>query len=371
MATVILYPNSNVSVGHSVYPSGSSGYTCINDTTADDDSSYIYDETSASTSSGSQSSSKESTFGVSTSSVSRKIYLQSIQYTVRHRKTNSNVSTSTLQVSCSINGGSYSSTASSTSTTSYDNYSGTLSPAGRNTVYNSFDAANIRVKLNSNITVSGKTDYGIRVTQVYLTATYLPIYNCAAFAIEGISSVSVSAAEVKEGDSCTFTASVSSGYRFSGWYSDQACTQLVSSNTSYSKTINSDTTLYAKAAMLYTVNAVADEYGSVSPTSVTDVGGTSVTFTCTPNDNMKEFVGWYSNPERTNVISYANPYTFQLTQNRTLYAKCKLKFKIFIKLNGAWVECSKAYKKENGSWVQQDNLSILFDPTKNYKIIQV
>lgn len=371
MATVILYPSSDVSVGHSVNPSGSNGYACINDSTPDDDSSYLYNETSASTSGGSSSSNKESTFGVGTSSVSRKIYLQSIQYTARHKKTNSNVSTSTLQVSCSVNGGSYSSTASSNSTTSYANYSGSLSPSGLNTVYNSFSAANIRVMLNSNITVSGKTDYGIRITQVYLTATYLPIYNCAAFAVEGVSSVSVSAAEVKEGDNCTFSATVTSGYRFQGWYSDSACTQRVSTNASYTVSVTDDTTLYAKAALLYTVTAVADQYGTVSPTSVTDVVGTSVTFTCTPADSMKEFVGWYSNPEMTSLITTSNPYTFQLSQSRTIYAKCKLKYKIFIKLNGSWVECQKAYRKENGVWVQQEDLSNLFDPTKNYRIIQV
>lgn len=371
MATVKLYPTSDISVGHSVSPSGSNGYTCINDVTADDDTSYLYDETSGSLTNQTASSNKESIFVVSTSEVSRKIYLQSIQFSTRHKKTDSDVSTSTLQISCSINGGNYSSTSSSNSTTSYANYTGSLSPSGLNIIYNSFSAANIRIKLNSNITVSSKSNMGIRITQVYLTATYLPIYNCSAFAVEGINNVSVSSSEVKEGDNCTFTASVSSGYRFAGWYSDQNCTQIVSTSTSYTTSISSDTTLYAKANLLYTVNAIAGQYCTVSPSSVTDVIGTSVTFTCTPSDNMKEFVGWYSNSEMTSLITTNNPYTFNISQNTTIYAKCKLKYKMFMKLNGSWVESQNVYKKVNGVWVLQDDISNIFNTSKNYKIIQV
>ena len=323
MATVILYPNSDVSVGHSKYPSNSNGYACINDTTADDDSSYLYDETSGSSPSSSTSSNKESTFGVSTSSVSRKIYLQSIQYRARHQKTNSNVSTSTLQVSCSVNGGSYSSAASSNSTTSYANYSGTLSPSGLNTVYNSFDAANIRVRLNSNITVTGKNDYGIRITQVYLTATYLPIYNCSAFAKSGtgISNVSISASEVKEGDTCTFTATVANNAVFDGWYSDEQCTNKVSSNTTYTATVNSDLTLYAKGFMVYTVSAQADENStvSISPSSGPYKQGDTITVTATPSSSRYSFVAWYSNPERTTGQSGSISRTPRLPRPRTAF----------------------------------------------------
>lgn len=371
MATVILYPIDDVSVGHSVNPSGSNGYACINDTSPDDDSTYLYDETAGSLTS-SSSSSKDSTVTVGDSTVTRKIYLQGLSYTVRHKKTNSNVTTSDLAVSCSVNGGSFSSAVTSSSTTSYANYTGTLSPSGLNTTYNSFADANIQLKLHSDITVSGKTDYGIRVTQAYLTATYLPIYNCSAFAVEGVSSVNVSASEVIEGNSCVFSATVMSGYKFVGWYSDSECTQVVSEDASYTaQSVSSDTVLYAKAALQYTINAVGDEYCSVSPESITEAIGKTVTFTCTPNDNMKEFVGWYSNPERTSLIASSNPYSFQVQTNTTIYAKCKLKYKMFVKINSSWVECSAVYKKINGEWVVQDNLDGLFDQTKNYRINEV
>ena len=38
--------------------------------------------------------------------------------------------------------------------------------------------------------------------------------------------------------------------------------------------------------------------------------------------------------------------------------------KVFIKSNGLWVEVAKAYKKVNGDWVEQTDLSTLFDNTK-------
>ena len=32
-----------------------------------------------------------------------------------------------------------------------------------------------------------------------------------------------------------------------------------------------------------------------------------------------------------------------------------------------WLKVSKAYKKVSGSWVEQSDLTTVFDPTKHYK----
>lgn len=42
--------------------------------------------------------------------------------------------------------------------------------------------------------------------------------------------------------------------------------------------------------------------------------------------------------------------------------------KIYLKQNGAWVECSKAYKKVNGIWVEQADISNIFDSGTNYHL---
>lgn len=43
--------------------------------------------------------------------------------------------------------------------------------------------------------------------------------------------------------------------------------------------------------------------------------------------------------------------------------------KLYIKVNGSWVEATEVYKKVNGSWVKQTDLSSVFDNGVNYKYI--
>lgn len=82
----------------------------------------------------------------------------------------------------------------------------------------------------------------------YLDLTlYFTQYSCSANAVgNGIASVSVDKAEAYDGDSVTFTATLKSGATFHGWFSDAACTQLISTSLTYT-TAASDLTLYAKA----------------------------------------------------------------------------------------------------------------------------
>lgn len=42
--------------------------------------------------------------------------------------------------------------------------------------------------------------------------------------------------------------------------------------------------------------------------------------------------------------------------------------KLYIKVNGSWIEATKVYKKVNGSWVEQTDLTTVFDPNTNYKL---
>ena len=72
-------------------------------------------------------------------------------------------------------------------------------------------------------------------------------YACAANAAgNGIANAAVSNAAPYQGESVTFTATVKPGATWHGWYSDAACTQLVSTSQSYT-TAAADLTLYAKA----------------------------------------------------------------------------------------------------------------------------
>lgn len=85
---------------------------------------------------------------------------------------------------------------------------------------------------------------GVRDTSI---TAYFTQYACAANTTgNGVKSVSVSSAEPYEGETVTFTAVLKSGAVWHGWYSDAACTQLVSTEQSYSAAA-ADLTLYAYA----------------------------------------------------------------------------------------------------------------------------
>lgn len=76
---------------------------------------------------------------------------------------------------------------------------------------------------------------------------YFNQYACAANAVgDGIDSVAVSNTAPYDGDTVTFTANIKAGATWHGWYSDAACTQLVSADQTYT-TAAADLTLYAKA----------------------------------------------------------------------------------------------------------------------------
>ena len=162
---------------------------------------------------------------------------------------------------------------------------------------------------------------GVRDTSI---TAYFTQYSCAASkAGNGVKNVSVSNAAPYAGETVTFSAELYNGANFDGWYSDEACTQLVSSSLTYSTTA-ADLTLYAKAtidAVIYNCSAVAGE--NIASASVSDeivVSGESTIFTAVLNEHCT-FDGWYSDSNYATLVSTANPYTATITSNTTLYAR--------------------------------------------------
>lgn len=163
---------------------------------------------------------------------------------------------------------------------------------------------------------------GVRDTSI---TAYFTQYSCTANKSgNGVKNVSVSNAEPYAGETVTFSAELYNGANFDGWYSDKSCTQLVSSNLTYSTTAAADLTLYAKAtikAAIYNCSAVAGE--NIASASVSDesvVSGDSVTFTAQLNGHCT-FDGWFSDSNYATLVSTANPYTAAITSDTTLYAK--------------------------------------------------
>lgn len=69
----------------------------------------------------------------------------------------------------------------------------------------------------------------------------------AGIAGNGVKTASVSSATGYEGDSITYSVTLKSGAVWHGWYSDAACTQLVSTDQTYTVTAVEDMSLYAYA----------------------------------------------------------------------------------------------------------------------------
>ena len=205
----------------------------------------------------------------------------------------------------------------------------------------SFTSTSLSTKRSTNITssavtsstrntqirwnVKGKNGDNQRVAHVKLVL-YFNQYTMSAnkgAGANGVQSVSVSNSSPYQGDTVTFTATLKTGATFDGWYSDASCTQLVSTNQTYS-TSAADLTLYAKATIastVYTCSAVAGT--NIASATVSDnevAAGGSVTFTASVN-NYCTFDGWYTASTGGTKVSGNNPYTATINSDTTLYAR--------------------------------------------------
>lgn len=330
MATLYLRPTADSSLGHSC-SSGSSGYTLVNEATADDDSTYIYQSIS-----GTSNSSATSVFKVS-GSVNSKIKISSLQLQVRAKTTKGeSKDTAQLYYNLFFNGVEGSS-GSSSITTSYANYGKTYNATDfgfGNTVFDSFDTANlvVHVETDGKKNLSKNDSFQNRVTQVYLLVTYEevtdPVYTCAAVAGEGIASATVSQASVVSGNSCTFTATVTSWASFDGWFTAASDGTKISSEMVYTATVTSNLTLYARATKLTLNFAIGAQpkpsRGTASVSAASAQYPETVTFTCAKFSEDYVFLGWFTDASYSNLISKDLIFSYTATRSLTLYPRVEL-----------------------------------------------
>ena len=185
------------------------------------------------------------------------------------------------------------------------------------------------VSTDKNYSVSPSSD----ITLYAKATANVTLYNVSAVAGSEITSVSVSDSIVPKDGEATFTAQVNTGCSFEAWYSDNTYTTVISTENPYTATITADTILYAKATRKQFNIAVGPaEHGTASVSATIVPYGSDVTFTFTPEDETWELYGWYSDSALTQLVSEANPYTFTVTEDATLYPKVgKKKYKITFK----------------------------------------
>ena len=188
-------------------------------------------------------------------------------------------------------------------------------------VINSNRSTEIKWHIKGSSTVSRFSIASTRLTFYFNQYEMRPLVGDNA---NGIQKVTVSNVSPCQGDTVTFTPKLVNGATWVGWYSDAACTNLVSTEQNYSVSPSSDITLYAKAtidATLYNVSAVAgSEVTSVSVSDSIVPDGSTATFTAQVNGGCS-FEAWYSDNTYTTVVSTENPYTATITADTTLYAK--------------------------------------------------
>lgn len=178
------------------------------------------------------------------------------------------------------------------------------------------------VSTDQNYSVSPMSDLTL-----YAKATHdADLFTCAAVAGANISSVSISDSTVPANGSCTFSATANTGCVFEGWYSDESCTNLVSTENPYTTTIIANTTLYANAHLSnLNISVGQAEHGTASVNASVINYGDNATFTFTPESNDYELYGWYADEGLTQLVSEENPYTCAPTTDYKLYPKTGFK----------------------------------------------
>lgn len=203
------------------------------------------------------------------------------------------------------------------------------------------------------VTSNAESENNATVNTLYAVFRALPTFYFSANAVARVSAggtASVSLPSSARGEhwnstsattTAQFTATANAGYEFVGWYSDTGLTTQVSTNSSYSQSITSESTssanpanltLYArfepKPTFYFSATAEALPAGtgtaSVSPTTAsaqaehwnsTSATTTAIAFSATQSsENI--FLGW-SETASGAIVSTANPYNPTLTSTST------------------------------------------------------
>ena len=326
--TIKLYPFGDGTIGHTKSSNNSTAYSLVNETT---NNTTGYLAHNLSTSSSTQTSILTNFSTSSNVTINNKVRINSIDSVNYYITTYSSGDLTGISLNGTVTLANSNKTFTSsnyTSNTKVTNSAQTLqiSNGTVNEIYNSFSAANISLKISSTGAYSngGKNAEGyIRIYNANITVTYDNVWDCKAEIITGygVASATPSLQEVVEGDSCTFTATMQSGWAFEGWYDNPDFTGTkLSSSASYTKNnITANTTLYPKGVQAHIVHV----YGDTSKFSYAFSGGhdsffenDTVTLTITTSNSIYFFSGIYeadsSGNKLSTLLSSSNPYTFTM-----------------------------------------------------------
>ena len=241
MAVVNLRPIGDITLEHKC-SSGSNGYTLINEVTCDNDGTYIYQDFTL-------TSTRTATSSFHLEDSPKNILISNAQICFQRRNTTSN--SNKVIFSVVLKQGNtvlFSDSFSASPTKDY----GQNNPHFEDQLsgVTSLSDLSLEITTSGSKSSSKNDDFQIRISQVYVHLVYTEAsntYNCAAVAKDNITAATISNTHPIKGDSVIYTATYEKYCPFLGWYSDEACTNLVSTENPFTTVPTSDLTLYAKA----------------------------------------------------------------------------------------------------------------------------
>lgn len=162
MATLILKPSQDESLNH-VCSSGNSGYLMISETTADDDTTYIYQTISSLS-----NSSLTSKFILSNTFPNTSFRITSAKLYIRGKSSADGIYSGSYKLSTDTISSSFS------LSTSYQTSTFEITSYFMDNIYNSSNFPNISIELTTSgqKTSNKDNDFQIRITQIYLELIY-------------------------------------------------------------------------------------------------------------------------------------------------------------------------------------------------------
>lgn len=219
-------------------------------------------------------------------------------------------------------------------------------------------------------TVSTNSTYSFTVTErAGYVATFSAMENTLSLSVETTPSTetggSVSGAGTyNHGNSVTATATTNTGYIFNGWWENGS---KVSTNLSYTFTLNSNRTLVAKfiKQITITVSASPAAGGSVSGGGTRNYGE-PFTLTATVNEGYS-FINWTKDGS---TASTSATYTFTPTESATYVANFYEIPKLKVYAKEVYNQMS-ASDLQNIDWSQEASVQVLETETNNVYHVQL
>ncbi len=141
--------------------------------------------------------------------------------------------------------------------------------------------------------------------------------------------------QITDGERLTPIAVSKSGYRFGGWYLDQAYTQTFDFNTA----IEDSLTLHAKWIKVYTVNFVTGEGSAIEEQTIDD-GSLASEPVENPIRDGYVFDGWYKDENYVEAFDFAT----SIEGDTTLYALWTKLWTVHFETNGGTVVADQSIK---------------------------